>query len=113
MVNAGILKKSKSPYSNPALIINKDGKLRLVLNSRKLNSILKKNSIPLPRIQDTIYKMGSKSMFCCLDLAKGYLQIPLTQSLRQLTAFSIPGIGHYQFCSLPLGLTVAPAEFQA
>uniref|UniRef100_A0A0N5BED6 Reverse transcriptase domain-containing protein n=1 Tax=Strongyloides papillosus TaxID=174720 RepID=A0A0N5BED6_STREA len=25
----------------------------------------------------------------------------------------IPGVGHYQFCSLPLGLTVAPGEFQA
>jgi hypothetical protein len=41
----------------------------------KLNSITKKDSFPLPRIDDELDMLSSQNFFSTIDLASGYWQI--------------------------------------
>ncbi|KAH8244767.1 hypothetical protein KR026_005718, partial [Drosophila bipectinata] len=50
--------------------------------------------------------------FSSLDLKDGYWQIPLEQSSRKFTAFTVPGKGLYQWKVMPFGLHSASATFQ-
>lgn len=45
-------------------------------------------------------------------MKNGYWQIPLHSDSKPVTAFTVPGIGLYQFKRLPFGLHSAPATFQ-
>lgn len=51
MLKLGVIKSSSSPWSNPLVTVKKpDGSVRLCLDSRKLNSVTKKDAYPLPHI---------------------------------------------------------------
>ena len=67
-------------------------KLRIVINFRKLNN-LTIDTFPLPNISD-ILDLGKAKYFTTLDLASNYHQIPLAESDKNKTAFSI-SYGHY------------------
>jgi len=67
-------------------------KLRIVINFRKLNN-LTIDTFPLPNISD-ILDLGKTKYFTTLDLASNYHQIPLAESDKNKTAFSI-SYGHY------------------
>ena len=52
-------------------------------------------------------------MFSTLDLQSGYWQLPVNPNDQPKTAFSPgPGMGLFQFCQMPFGLSGAPASFQ-
>ena len=46
-----------------------------------------------------------------MDLAKGYWQVPLSDTSKELTAFRTP-LGLFHFSKMPFGLHGAPATFQ-
>ena len=47
------------------------------------------------------------------DLRSGYWQLPVNPADRCKTAFCLgPGLGLFQFCRMPFGLSGAPASFQ-
>jgi len=54
--------------------------------------------------------VAGSQMFTALDLAHGYLQIPLAESARPLTGFITPE-GTGQFTRMVFGLKNAPFEF--
>src|SRR5690606_15477950 len=66
---------------------------------------------PLPNLNEQLETLSSAKLFCQLDLASGYLQIPLDETSKAKTAF-ITQDGQYQFERMPFGLTNGPAEFQ-
>ena len=52
-------------------------------------------------------------VFSTLDLRSGYWQLPVNAADRCKTAFCPgPGLGLFQFCRMPFGLSGAPASFQ-
>lgn len=62
---------------------------------------------------DTILNKLKKARYITtIDLSSAYHQIKLKKSSREVTAFTIPGRGLWQYKRLPMGLSGAGARFQ-
>ena len=63
MLRNGIIRPSTSPWNSPVLLTRKkDGSTRFVLDFRSLNDVTRKDTYPLPKIQDIIDKMEGFSV---------------------------------------------------
>ena len=59
MLDADVIRRSRSPWSFPVVIVDKkDGSIRFCVNFRRLNKISKKNPYPLPLIDDILALLG-------------------------------------------------------
>jgi hypothetical protein len=112
MIDLGVVEESVSPWAAPIVLVKKkDNSWRFYVDYRQLNNATKKDSYPLPNIQDTLSSLAGASYFCALDLASGYWQVPLSQKAKEKTAFVMKE-GLYQFKMMPFGLCNAPATFE-
>ena len=112
MMKHDIVEESDSPWSSPVVLVRKrDGKWRFCVDWRELNKVTKKDSMPLPRIDDTLDRLSGCQYFTKIDLTSGYYQVDLESEAIPKTAFVTPD-GHYQFKRLGMGLCNAPATFQ-
>jgi hypothetical protein len=112
MLDANIIKRSRSPWSFPVVIVDKkDGTKRFCVDFRKLNKVTKKNSYPLPLIDDILALLGKAKYFTSLDLKSGYWQVLMDENDKEKTAFACHR-GLFEFNVMPFGLSNAPAIFQ-
>lgn len=112
MQKQGVIEESKSPWSSPIVLVKKkDGSTRFCVDYRRLNAVTKKDSYPLPRIEDTLDALSGSSWFSTIDLQSGYWQIAVDRRDREKTAFCT-GSGLWQFKVMPFGLCNAPATFE-
>jgi hypothetical protein len=81
------------------------------MDYRKLNKITKKDSFPLPRIDDVLDMLHGQRYFSTLDLASGYWQIEMDDSSKEKTAFIVEN-NLYEWNRLAFGLTNAHGTFQ-
>ena len=64
----------------------------------------------IPNFDDLLEKLRGATLFVTLDLAHGYLQVPLTEKAREKTAF-ITETQTGEFVRAMLGLVNAPKYF--
>ena len=113
MLEAGVITESDSPWSSPIVLAKKkSGDWRFCVDFRRLNDVTTKDAYSLPRIEDMMDDLAGQQYFSTLDLASGYWQVKVEEQSKPKTAFSIPSGGHYQFESMPFGLSNAVATFQ-
>ena len=77
-VNAGIMEPAdpKCPIAAPMFFVwKKDGTQQPVINYRKLNEIMIKDSYPLPCIDEMMDRLRGLEYFTKFDLKSGYNQI--------------------------------------
>ena len=111
MLEAGIIKPSRSPWASPIVIVDKkDGTKRFCVDLRALNKVTVKNSYPLPRIDDILSSLEGSQYFTSLDLKSGYWQIAMDENSQQKTAFTC-FMGLYEHTVLPFGLSTAVGLF--
>ena len=77
-----------------------------------LNACTKKDSYPLPRIQEALESLVGAGHFSCLDLKSGFWQIKMEEALKQYTAFTVGNLGFFESDCMPFGLCNALATFQ-
>ena len=112
MLDADVVRRSNSPWSFPVVIVDKkDGTKRFCIDFRKLNQVTKKNSYPLPLIDDILALLGKAKFFTSLDLKSGYWQVLMDEKDKEKTAFACHR-GLFEFNVMPFGLSNAPAVFQ-
>ena len=112
MLDADIIRRSRSPWSFPVVIVDKkDGSKRFCVDFRKLNQITKKNSYPLHFIDDILALLGKSKFVTSLDLKSGYWQVAMEEKDKEKTAFACHK-GLFKFNVMPFGLSNAPAVFQ-
>ena len=82
---------SQSNYSSPCILVPKsNGTYRMCTDYRKVNSVTKTDSFPIPRIDDCIDKVGNSKYVTKFDLLKGFWQVPLTDRAKEVSAFATP-----------------------
>jgi len=92
----------------------KDHSKRMVVDSRKINALLKPIITLLPKIDDLLQQISALNpvyMTMC-DFFKGFWQLSLTKRSKKITAFVSPKTGvSYCHLTLPMGLHSSPAAF--
>ena len=94
------------------LVQKKDGSLCFCIDFCHLNAHTKKDSYPLPRIQEVLESLVGAGHFSCLDLKSGFWQIKMDEASRQYTAFTVGNLGFFECDRMPFWLCNAPATFQ-
>ena len=88
-----------------------NGKLRICVDLKKLNSAVKRTIFVLPILGDIAPKLAGAQNFSKLDESSGFWQIPVYPESAKLTTLITP-MGRFCFKRLPFGITCAPEIFQ-
>ena len=113
MLDGGAIRPSQSPWCNAVVLVRKkDGSLHFCIDFRRLNAKTKKDSYPLPRMQETMESMVGTRYFSCMDLKSSFWQVKMSEKACQYTAFTVESMGVYEFLRMPYGLCNTPATFQ-
>ncbi len=113
MKKSGIIVKVEEPteWVNSLVVIEKpNGQLRLCLDPRDLNKVLKREHYQLPTFEEISTRLAGATCFTKIDANKGYWQIPLDEASSYLTTMNSP-FGRYRFTRLPFGIHSAQEVF--
>ena len=112
MLEAGAIHPSQSLWCNAVVLVwKKDGTLCFCVGFRCLNARMKKDSYPLPHIQEALESMPGLAHFSSMDFKSGFWQIKMAPE-SQYMAFTVGNLGFYEFTCMPFRLCNAPATFQ-
>ena len=94
MLESGAIHPSQSPWCNAVVLVQKkDGTLHFCVDFRRLNARTKKDSYPLPRIQEALESMAGSVHFSSMDFKSGFWQIKMALGSQQYTAFTVGNLG--------------------
>ena len=107
-----IIEPASSPWQSQFFFVPKKGGLkRFVVDYRRLNEKTIRDRMPIPNIEELLDSISQSSIFLPIDVASGYWQVPLSESAKEKTAFSLSN-NQYQFNLMPFGLANSPDTFQ-
>ena len=113
MLECGAIQPSQSAWCNAVVLVRKkDGGLQFCIDFHHLNACMKKDSYPLPRIQEALESLVGAGHFSCLDLKSGFWQIKMEEASKQYTTFTVGNLGVFKCNCMPSGLCNALATFQ-
>ena len=105
MLESGVIEQSTSAWSSPVVMVRKGvDKNLFCIDFRKLNAVSRADAYPLPYMDAILRKLRSAKFILTLDLSAAYHQIRLTRESRELTAFTVPGMGLFEFKRMLYGL---------
>ena len=93
------------------LVRKANGKWRMCVDYRALNTRSVRDRYPLPSIQSILRISGSSTVFSEIDLVSGFHQIRIHDEDIEKTAFSTQ-FGALEWVVMPSGLCNSPSTFQ-
>jgi hypothetical protein len=111
----GVVQPSRSKFNSPIFVVaKKNGGLRLVQDFRALNAQTHTDKYSMKDVSECIGEIGrsGSTIFSTIDLTSGFWQMLLQPKSRHYTAFTISGMGQFQWVTTPMGLLGSPASFQ-
>ena len=113
MLEAGAICPSQSLWCNAMVLVRKkDGTLHFCVDFRLLNMWMKKDSYPLPRIQEALESKAGSAHFSSMDFKSGFWQIKMALESQQYTAFTVGNLRFYKFTHMPFELCNVLVTFQ-
>ena len=113
MLESSASRPSQSTWCNAVVLVRKKGGgLHFCIDFQCLNARTKKDSYPLPGIQEALESLVGTGHFSCLDLKSGFWQIKMDEALKQYTAFTVGNLGSFECDRMPFGLCNTLATFQ-
>ena len=108
----GMIQPSLSPWASGIVMVKKkSGELRFCCDFRPLNEVTIKDAYPLPRIDESLSRLGKAKIYTSIDLACAFWQIHVRKADRQKTAFACE-LGLFEWRRMPFGMCNASASFQ-
>jgi len=105
------MRPNNSEYAcRVTLPVKKDGNMCFYGDYRPLNAQTRRDSFPMPLVEDVIDQLGSSSWFTTLDLQSGFWQIRMAPEDIKKTAL-ITKTGLYDWTVMPFGLKNATSTF--
>ena len=89
----------------------RESSYRCVGDYRRLNNVTKKDSYPLPFLNDFLNNLHGMTIFSAIDLKSTYHQVPMDAEPMQKTTITTP-FGAFQYRGMNFGLRYAAHTFQ-
>ena len=113
MLDAGVIHPSQSPWCNAVVLVRKkDGMLCFCVDFCRLNAHTKKDSYPLPWIQEALESMTGAMHFSTMDFKSRFWQVKMAPESQQYTTFTVGNLGFYEFTHMLFALCNTPVTFQ-
>lgn len=110
----GIIEPVDTPtdwISSIVVATKANGKIRLSIDPRPLNKVLKRNHYPTPVLEDLLPDLRDSKVLTMVDVKDGFWHIEIDNESSELTTFGTPW-GRFKWLRMPFGISPAPGEFQ-
>lgn len=107
----GVIELSNSPWGAPCAVVFRNGKARLAVDYRKLNTDTIPDEFPIPRQSEIIQVLSGAQLLSTFDALAGFNQVEMDDEAKEKTAFRSHR-GLWQFRRMPFGLRNGPSIFQ-
>jgi hypothetical protein len=111
LVELGKMRPSNSEYAcRVTLPAKKDGSRHFCGDYRPLNAQTRRDSFPMPLVEDVIDQLGNSAWFTALDLQSGFWQIRMApEDVKKIALITKTGL--YDWTVMPFGLKNATSTF--
>ena len=113
MLKEGVIEPvDEAQWSAPMVPVRKkNGKLRICVDYRYLNTVLEKEPFQIPSLEELLSKLAGAKVFSLIDAKSGYHQIQIHKESRKFLSFSSP-FGTFTYTRMPFGIASGPEIFQ-
>ena len=113
MLYKKLIEVSRSRYNSTIFYVKKSNGKWHPVDLRRINKATVDDYYSIRDVKSCIDEIGCcrLSIFSTMDLVKGFFQLELEKSHREYMAFTVPGVGSFQFTVSCFGSHGAPASF--